>query len=78
MPVITKEFFPELHTRLLLVEGKDDFAFFLSLAKELEVSEDFWIYNFEGRDNLRAALNNVVQDQRFEELKHLRLFQIKR
>ena len=62
---------PGTYERVLLVEGKDDFSFFLTLLKELELDKTIRIYCYCGKDNLAQGISNVVQDDRFEELKHL-------
>ena len=62
---------PETYDRVLLVEGKDDFSFFLTLLKKLELDKTIRIYCYCGKDNLAQGISNVVQDGRFEELKHL-------
>ena len=65
------EILPAPYTRLLLVEGEDDFDFFLALLKELELDKKIRIYRYGGKDNLAEGLANVVNAQRFEELVHL-------
>ena len=62
---------PEPFTSILLIEGEDDFDFFLSLLKALRLNNIIHLYRYRGRDNLASGLVNVVNNQRFEELKHL-------
>ena len=65
------EILPEPYTRLLLVEGEDDFAFFLALLKQLELDKEIHVIHYKGKDNLAQGLANVVNNQRFEELVQL-------
>ncbi len=65
------EILPEPYTRLLLVEGEDDFAFFLALLKQLELDKEIHVIHYQGKDNLAQGLANVVNNQRFEELVQL-------
>lgn len=62
---------PKPFSRILLVEGADDFAFFLALLKALKLDETIRVYAYCGKDNLEQGLSNVVQDDRFEDLEHL-------
>ncbi len=71
MTTQANQIFPEPFTRLLLVEGDDDKAFFLSLAKHLDIQSEIYIYNYDGRDKLDDALITLVNDPRFELLKHI-------
>lgn len=66
-----EQIFPEPFSRLLLVEGDDDKAFFLALTQHLKLSGSVWIYSYEGRDQLDDALIALVNEPRFELLNHL-------
>ena len=45
------------HTRLLLVEGKDDWNFFVSLIQKLNI-KNIWVEEYAGKENL----NRTIQD----------------
>lgn len=62
---------PELYIHVLLVEGAEDFDFFLALLKELGLEKTFFVYKYCGRDNLAQGLSIALQDTRFEDLRHL-------
>ena len=63
---LSDQLFPEPFTRLLLVEGDDDKAFFLSLAKHLNLNNIIFIYQHAGSEHLDDALIALVNDARFE------------
>jgi hypothetical protein len=54
--------------RLLLVEGKDELYFFAALCDELGITDKVQIEEFQGKENLRIFLLNLVNDEDFENL----------
>ena len=63
--------FPAPYTKLLLVEGATDADFIYALTGNLRLKSAYWVYDYRGKDSLHQALELVVRDTRFEELRHL-------
>lgn len=55
------------HQKLLLVEGEDERSVFDALARQLEI-DDVQIHPYNGREQLRPFLRNLVADPNFSNL----------
>ena len=61
--------------RLLLVEGADDKEFFRKLAEHLDISDQIYLVNYKGKDNLKNYLIAILQDEHFANRKYIGIVQ---
>lgn len=57
------------YQRLLLVEGEDDKAFFLALARHLKLDHTVQVVIYESSTKLRGSLSNLVADPHIETIR---------